>query len=98
MRLSNKQFSQLVLVCTNERTDGRECCAHKASPEFYHTLKAAVAGMDPTIRVSRTGCLDNCASGPTVAIMPKNVYLGEVKESDIPEILEMLKSEFYLRT
>lgn len=91
MRKSDIQFSKLVLVCTNERMDGRECCAHKISPEFYHALKMAVAGMDPTIRVSKTGCLGNCASGATVAIMPLNVYLGEVKEKDIPEILEMLK-------
>ena len=91
MRLSDKQFSKLVLVCTNERADGRECCAQKASPELHHALKMAVAAMDPTIRVSKTGCLGNCESGATVAIMPKNVYLGNVKESDIPEILEMLK-------
>lgn len=91
MRLSNIQFSKLVLVCTNEKPDGRPCCAQKISPEFYHALKMAVAGMDPTIRVSKTGCLGNCESGATVAIMPKNVYLGEVKEKDIPDILEMLK-------
>lgn len=47
--------------------------------------------MDPTIRVSKTGCLGNCESGATIAIMPKNVYFGEVKEEDIPEIIEMLK-------
>lgn len=91
MRLSDKQFSKLVLVCTNERMDGRACCAQKASPELYHALKVAVAGMDPSIRVSQTSCLGNCESGATVAIMPKNVYLGEVRESDIPAILEMLK-------
>ena len=73
MRLSNTQFSKLVLVCTNERPDGRECCANKASLEFYHALKIAVAGMDPSIRVSKTGCLGNCESGATVAVMPKNV-------------------------
>lgn len=91
MRLSDNQFSKLVLVCTNERIDGRACCAQKASPELYHALKVAVAGMDPTIRVSKTGCLGNCESGATVAIMPKNVYLGDVQETDIPEIIEMLK-------
>ena len=91
MRLANKQFSKLVLVCVNDREDGRECCAQKLSPDFYHTLKAAVAQLDPTIRVSKSGCLGNCSSGPTVAIMPNNVYLGEVTETDIPEIIEMLK-------
>ena len=51
----------------------------------------AVAELDPTIRVSKTGCLGNCASGATVALMPKNVYLGDVSEKNIPEILELLK-------
>jgi (2Fe-2S) ferredoxin len=91
MHLSKKQFSKLVLVCTNERMDGRMCCAQKAPPEFYQALKVAVAGMDPTIRVSKTGCLGNCEGGAIVALMPKNVYLGGVEEKDIPEILEMLK-------
>ena len=91
MIIAAKQFSQIVLVCTNERTDGRECCSQKTSPEFYHALKIAVAGLDPTIRVSKTGCLGNCETGATVAIMPKNIYLGKVSEKDIPEILELLR-------
>ncbi|MEK7615257.1 MAG: (2Fe-2S) ferredoxin domain-containing protein [Patescibacteria group bacterium] len=90
MRLSDKQFEKLVLVCVNEREDGSECCGQKGSLELFHKLKAAIKLVRTDTRVSRTGCLGNCASGITVAIMPKNVYLGGVQESDIEEIVKML--------
>jgi len=90
MKLATKQFSQLILVCVNEKENGKDCCSKKLSPEFYQLLKTAVAQVDPTIRVSKTGCLGNCASGAVMAIMPKNVYLGDVTETDIPEIIQML--------
>lgn len=90
MRIVDPKFKQLVLVCVNERTDGRECCAHKNSAELYEKLKAAVKQSCLGVRVSRTYCLDHCETGATVAIMPRNVYLGEVTEDDIPEIIRMI--------
>lgn len=90
MRLAEKQFKRLVLVCTNSREDGRECCAAKGSVELYHALKGAVRAVDPTIRVSRSGCLDNCATGTTVVIMPDALWLGAVTPEDIPTIVSYL--------
>ncbi len=87
MRKADIQFRKLVLVCTNEKPDGKACCAKKLSPEFYLDLKLAVAGKDPTIRVSKTGCLGNCQSGAVIAIMPDNIYLGDVRESDLEELV-----------
>lgn len=98
MRQVDRKFEQLVLVCVNERIDGRECCAHKKSSELYEKLKAAVKEWQKgqigqiSIRVSRTYCLDHCETGATVAIMPQNVYLGEVTEADIPEIIDIIKA------
>lgn len=101
MRLSDHQHKKLILVCVNVREDGAECCGQKGSLDLYHKLKAAVkeeaignrqkAG-EPiqNIRVSKTGCLGNCESGITVALMPENVYLGEVTEADIPEIVRRI--------
>lgn len=85
--MADIQFKKIVLVCTNEKEGGKNCCAQKMSLELYHKLKLAIATIDPTIRVSKTGCLGNCESGATVAIMPDNVYLGEVTERDIDEIV-----------
>lgn len=84
-----KPFKKLVLVCTNERTDGRECCMAKGSVELHQKIKEAMRVADPFIRVSKSGCLDNCATGPSVVIMPDNIWLGGVTEEDIPEIVRM---------
>lgn len=81
---------KLVLVCTNERTDGRECCAQKGSLELFHELKARLKEIDPSVRTSKTGCLDRCSSGATVAIMPDNVWLGGVTQADIDSIIQLV--------
>lgn len=91
MRTAEKQFKKLILVCTNRREDGRECCAAKGSIDVYHALKAAVKTLDADIRVSQSGCLDNCSTGTTVVIMPDGLWLGAVRETDIPDILAYLK-------
>ncbi|PJA45884.1 ferredoxin [Candidatus Uhrbacteria bacterium CG_4_9_14_3_um_filter_50_9] len=89
MREAIKSYKKLVLVCTNERTDGRECCAQKGSIDLHQKIKEAIKAVDPEIRVSRTGCLGNCASGVSVVIMPDNLWLGEVTEADIAEIVRL---------
>lgn len=81
---------KLVLVCTNMRDDGRECCAMKGSVELHQKLKEAVKAAAPDVRVSKSGCLDRCSSGATVVIMPDNVWLGQVTEEDIPEIVKLI--------
>lgn len=90
MKPADKPFRKLVLVCTNERTDGRECCAQKGAVDLHHKLKMAVAAVDPSIRVSKSGCLDNCATGVTVVIQPDNIWLARVQEQDIPELVALI--------
>jgi (2Fe-2S) ferredoxin len=90
MRKADIQFRKLVLVCTHEKMEGKACCAKKLSPEFFMTLKLAIAEKDPSIRVSRSGCLGNCQSGAVITIMPDNLYLGEVKESDLDQLVKLI--------
>lgn len=89
MRPADKPFRKLVLVCTNDRQDGRECCAQKGSVELHQKLKLAMAAVDHSVRVSKSGCLDNCSTGITVVIMPDNIWLARVQEQDIPQIVEL---------
>lgn len=63
----------------------------RGSELFFPALKLAIKAECPGVRVSRSGCLGNCLTGPTVVIMPDNVWLGEVREADIPLILELVK-------
>ena len=90
MRRADIQYKKIVLVCVNEREEGIECCAKKLSMGLYRELKAAIRAKDPNVRVSKTGCLGNCLSGATVAIMPDNVYLGDVTQDDIEKIIDIV--------
>lgn len=85
------KFRKLVLVCTNLRENGEECCGQKGSADLHKKLKEAAKAADPTVRVSKVGCLGNCKTGTSVVIMPDDLWLGGVTEGDIPRILEMLK-------
>ena len=46
--------------------------------------------MDPSIRVSKQDVLA-IANQAQRSLSCQNVYLGEVKEKDIPDILDMLR-------
>ena len=83
-------FKKLVLVCTNIKENGEECCGRKGSADLHQKLKEAVKLAHPAVRVSRTGCLGMCSSGPTVIIMPDNVWFGGTTEADIPTILQYI--------
>ena len=90
MRLAERPYRKLVLVCTNSRPDGSNCCALRGSETLFEKLKGAVKAQFVDVRVVRSSCLNNCETGASVVIMPDNVWLGEVTEGDIPELLEML--------
>lgn len=84
-------YRRLVLVCTNERID-RECCAMSGSLEIHKALKEAIRAKDVTIRVSKSGCLDQCSRGPAVCIQPDNRWFMQVTMADVPVIVEAATS------
>jgi (2Fe-2S) ferredoxin len=86
------KYKKLVLVCTNLRTDGTKCCAGNGSDEIRDVLKARVKEAGLPVRVSKSGCLGMCATGPTVVIMPDDLWFGGVGLEDVGSIVEMLRS------
>lgn len=90
MRVAEHPYRKLVLVCTNDRSPGVNCCQQRGALELFEPLKAAVKARFTDVRVVKTGCLNNCETGVSLVIMPDNIWLGEVTEADIPELLEQL--------
>jgi (2Fe-2S) ferredoxin len=86
-----RPYRKLILVCTNAREDDSVCCARRGGSDLHAKIKEAVKAATSDVRVSRSGCLDNCHTGPTVVIMPDNKWFGEVTEADIPLIVEMVR-------
>ena len=90
MRPAELPYRKVVLVCTNSRADGTNCCAMRGAETLYERLKGNVKAQFTDVRVVRTSCLNNCDTGTTIVIMPDNEWLCEVTEDDIPAILEKL--------
>ena len=82
-------FEKLILVCLNERSDGRECCRAKGSEAIHAALKGWVKrhGLAHRVRVSKSGCLDQCAQGTTVLVLPEFRWYGEVTLEDTERII-----------
>ena len=83
------KFRKIILVCTNTKEDGSPCCGARGGAELHKKIKEAVRAADTTIRVSKTGCLGTCKSGVNVVIMPDDLWLGNVTEEDISEIVKL---------
>jgi (2Fe-2S) ferredoxin len=48
---------------------------------------AKAAGLGATLRINKSGCLDQCEHGPTVVVYPEAVWYGGVKPEDAAEIV-----------
>ncbi len=81
------RFKKYLFVCENSRPEG-DCCAPEGTA-LRERLKEAVKmrGLARSVRVSRSGCLDVCAEGPNVLLMPDNVWFKRVADSDLETIL-----------
>ncbi len=91
MEKSESKFQKYIFVCENER-EGGACCMPRGL-EIRQMLKDTVKseGLTQKIRVSRAGCLDVCADGPNVLLMPDNIWFKRVSPTDIQSLLETAK-------
>ncbi len=49
---------------------------------------AKAAGLGATVRINKSGCLDQCEHGPTVVVYPEAVWYGNVKPEDAAAIVQ----------
>ncbi len=79
-----------VFFCTNERTDGRECCQQYDALRLRNYAKQrskelGLAG-EGGVRINTAGCLDRCSQGPVIVVYPEGVWYTYLDEADIDEI------------
>ena len=81
-----------VFVCMNERPEGhpRSCCKAKDAEGVLKAFKEEVLkrGLNLEVRAQKAGCLDTCERGVSVVVYPEAVWYGEVKATDVAEIVE----------
>lgn len=88
MEISKPIFKKYIFVCENTRPEGACCSPRGELLRGVLKKKVEELGLSSEIRVSRSGCLDVCADGPNILLMPDNLWFKKVEMKDIPTILE----------
>lgn len=85
-------YDKHVLLCTNQKPAGKQCCANSGGEEFFAYMKSKLLELDMhgpgKVRVSKSGCLGRCASGPCIVIYPDAVWYTYSSFADIDQIIE----------
>jgi (2Fe-2S) ferredoxin len=83
-------------VCQNERdpSNPKGCCKIRGSETIRDMLKVGTVkrGLRKRVRIMEGSCLDLCWMGPAIAVMPDNVFYGNVRVEDVDEILDSLEN------
>lgn len=84
-------FSDLVLVCTNDRDSEYACCAGAGGPAVYEAVTSwlrARGVLWSHVYVAETTCLGLCsADGTAIAIQPRDRWYSDVLPADVPDLL-----------
>ncbi|WP_172463064.1 (2Fe-2S) ferredoxin domain-containing protein [Legionella moravica] len=80
------------MICTNQKAAGKQCCANTGGEEYFDYLKSRLLELDMhgpgKYRVSKSGCLGRCSSGPCIVIYPEGVWYSYSSLADIDQIIE----------
>ncbi len=82
-------WKRIFFVCQNQK-DGKPSCHPRGSEAVYAKLKAhlkANPALKREVRVTTSGCLDNCDFGPTIVVYPEGTMYAGVTEADCGEII-----------
>ena len=84
--ITSQIWERHVFVCTS----GKYCPEVDGDGRGVHArLKERVAaeGLNTTVRVNHSGCLDQCGHGPMIVVYPESVWYWGVQVEDVDEIV-----------
>ncbi|KTD34859.1 (2Fe-2S) ferredoxin [Legionella moravica] len=85
-------YTKHIMICTNQKAAGKQCCANTGGEEYFDYLKSRLLELDMhgpgKYRVSKSGCLGRCSSGPCIVIYPEGVWYSYSSLADIDQIIE----------
>jgi len=91
MNTESLPYERIIFVCCNQRDGARVCCNDSGGNKIREKLKEVVKeyGIQKKVRVSKSGCLGQCGTGVNIVISPDNIWLKNVTEDDIDEIIKL---------
>ena len=93
MKRNESPYVAHVFVCTNDRKGERKSCADGGSARLKEELKSTLAakGWKGKVRVSSSGCLGLCETGPNVMIYPQKIWYSAATPEGVAEIVAALE-------
>ena len=86
-----RAYDKHVFVCINSRDalNSRVSCGEKGL-DLRNAIVRVLAEKNIkniSVRINKSGCLDQCELGPVVVIYPQGFWYYNVNLSDVPEII-----------
>ena len=85
-------YKKHIFICTNRRdpNNPKGSCANSGSEEIATAFKKELAeqGLRGEMRANSSGCLDQCAHGPTVVVYPEAIWYSVKTPADVKEIVQ----------
>ncbi|HEX6675349.1 MAG TPA: (2Fe-2S) ferredoxin domain-containing protein [Actinomycetes bacterium] len=85
------QPQRYVFVCLNQRPAGhpKGSCLDRGAGQVFEALREELGRRLMTnVKVVASGCVEGCLAGPTLLVVPDNVWYGGVTEADVPAIFD----------
>jgi (2Fe-2S) ferredoxin len=84
-------YQKHVFFCTNQRDNGKQCCADNHARELMLYAKTKLQTLDlhgkGKVRINQAGCMDRCSEGPVLVIYPDAVWYRYETKTDVDEII-----------
>ncbi len=87
------KFDKHIFICTNQRTGkpgDKPSCGETHGMEIVEAFRTKLKAkkLPIKVRAQKSGCLDICFYGQTVAVYPEGVFYVNVQLADVDEIIE----------
>ena len=85
-------YKQHIFVCTNQKAGDKKCCAQSGGGALFDALKSKLVELNlhgpDQVRVSKSGCLGRCDSGPCVVVYPQGQWYTLTSSQDLETIIK----------
>ena len=91
MKKSTTPYTCHIFVCSNLRDNpDNPGCGASGGAALKATLKQAIKdrGWKGKVRVSTTGCMGLCGTGPNILLHPQSLHFSAVAVADLDSIME----------
>lgn len=84
-------YQKHIFICNNQKAASKKCCANSGADDVFAYFKEKLLenklhGVGK-FRLTKSGCLGRCSSGPCLVIYPEQCWYSYKSFADIDKII-----------